>query len=196
MATDCFALLGQERRPWLEADALKAAYLTRGAEAHPDRAHGRSAVDKEAANARYAELNTAYNCLREPKERLAHLLELETGRKPENAQPSPGAAEFFFTMAPVLQGADQFLKQRAQAMSPLAKAQLYAEGLAWADKLMALQEQIQLRRDFFEAELRAMDATWAAAPALERAAQLCGEFSFVKRWSDQIQERLARLASE
>ncbi len=196
MATDYFALLGQERRPWLEAEALKAAFLARGAEAHPDRAHGLPAAEKEAANARSAELNAAYNCLREPKERLAHLVELETGRKLENAAPPAGAADFFFTIAPALQGADQFLKRRAQAVSPLARAQLYGEGLGWADKLMALQKQIQLRREGFEAELRALNGAWPAASAVERAAQLGGEFSFIKRWSEQIQERLARLASE
>jgi curved DNA-binding protein CbpA len=193
---DCFALLGQERRPWIEGEALKAAFLARSAEAHPDRAHGGTAAEREAANARYAELNAAYNCLREPKERLAHLVELETGRKPENAAPSPAAAEFFFTMAPTLQGADQFLKERGQARSPLAKAQLFAGGLAWSDKLMELQKQIQLRREGLEAELRQMNVARPTEPALARAAQLSGEFSFMKRWSEQIQERLGRLASE
>ena len=78
---DCFALLGEPRRPWLDAEALKAKFLTRSAEVHPDRVHQSSEADKLAANQRYTELNAAYNCLREPRHRIRHLLELELGQQ-------------------------------------------------------------------------------------------------------------------
>ena len=35
--TDCFALLGEPRCPWLDAEALKSRFLVLSAEAHPDR---------------------------------------------------------------------------------------------------------------------------------------------------------------
>lgn len=80
--TDAFALLSESRRPWLDADALKSRFLPLSAEVHPDRVHSASEAEKAAANTRYAELNAAYNTLREPRDRLLHLLELEAGGKP------------------------------------------------------------------------------------------------------------------
>jgi len=87
--TDYFALLKEQRRPWIDPDLLRQKFLALSAEVHPDRVHGAQESEKRAAQERYAELNAAYNCLREPKERLAHLLELETGAKPKQVQNVP-----------------------------------------------------------------------------------------------------------
>jgi curved DNA-binding protein CbpA len=88
---DNFALLGQPRLPWLDPVALKAAFLEQSARLHPDRVQAAGAEEKAAATARFAELNAAYNCLREPKERLLHLLELERARRPPACRASPRA---------------------------------------------------------------------------------------------------------
>ncbi len=86
---DCFALFDERRRPWIDPDLLKQKFLARSAEFHPDRVHSASTQERRAAQERYTELNTAYNCLRDPKERLAHLLELERGAKPTQVQDIP-----------------------------------------------------------------------------------------------------------
>ena len=80
--TDCFALPAEPPRPWLDADALKAKFLARSAEVHPDRVHSAPEAERAAAQERYTALNAAFNTLREPKDRLQHLLELELGAKP------------------------------------------------------------------------------------------------------------------
>jgi hypothetical protein len=49
--TDCFDLLGEPRRPWLDAEALKSRFLLLSAEAHPDRVHGGTDEAKAAAGA-------------------------------------------------------------------------------------------------------------------------------------------------
>ncbi len=85
--TDYFALLDEPRRPWLEPDSLKARFLALSAQVHPDRLHNAPEAQKQAANEQYAELNSAYRCLREPKERLQHLLELELRSKPAARSP-------------------------------------------------------------------------------------------------------------
>jgi DnaJ-domain-containing protein 1 len=187
---DYFAILDQPRLPWLDPDALKTRFLALGAETHPDRA---PSADKESATRRYAELNAAYNCLREPKDRLAHLIELETGRGPVDTQENPASlVDLFFALAHVFQNVDKFLKQRSWASSPLAKAQSFADGLEWTDKLMQFQSQINARRQQLETQLRALnDATQIA-----QLTALYREFSFLKRWSEQTQERIARLATE
>jgi len=53
---------------------------------HPDRVHSATGTEKQAANQSHAELNEAYQCLLEPKERLPHLLELERGTKSEEVR--------------------------------------------------------------------------------------------------------------
>src|SRR5688572_29394167 len=87
--TDYFALLDEPRRPWLDPEALKVKFHQRSAELHPDRVHRQSASDKAKAQERYTELNAAYTCLREPKDRLLHLLTLESGGKPKDVQNIP-----------------------------------------------------------------------------------------------------------
>src|SRR5215472_9636832 len=77
LMVDYFALLDEPRRPWLDAEPLKEKFLALSATVHPDRVHNLSETERAAAQERYTELNAAYQCLREPKERLHHLLELE-----------------------------------------------------------------------------------------------------------------------
>ena len=87
--TDHFALLNEPRRPWVDPDSLKQKFLALSAEVHPDRVHNSGDSEKQRAQERYTDLNAAYNCLREPKSRLQHLLELELGVKPGNVQSIP-----------------------------------------------------------------------------------------------------------
>src|SRR5438034_1253303 len=86
---DYFALLTEPRRPWIDPDSLKQKFLVLSSDVHPDRVHNASEAEKCLAQERYTNLNTAYNCLREPKSRLQHLLELELGAKPANLQSIP-----------------------------------------------------------------------------------------------------------
>lgn len=102
---DHFATLGEPRRPWLDAEALKARFHRLTVEFHPDVAGAGEAMENKEkrgsenrppAGARRAEgagmggekrkqegmpdfsaLNVAYQTLRDPRTRLRHLLELE-----------------------------------------------------------------------------------------------------------------------
>ena len=73
---DYFALLNEPRRPWLDEELLKAKFLELSSEVHPDRIHGAPEGEKQRANQRFADLNSAYHCLREPKTRLQRQLRL------------------------------------------------------------------------------------------------------------------------
>ena len=90
MTSDFFELLNEPRRPWLDAEELKKKFLALSAAVHPDRVHGSNETERQGAQARYAELNLAYNRLREPKERLQHFffrLEFqEAPGRPRSAQ--------------------------------------------------------------------------------------------------------------
>jgi DnaJ-domain-containing protein 1 len=203
---DNFALLHVPRQPWLETDSLKALFLRLAAQVHPDKVHQSDATEKNAANQRYAELNAAYHCLLEPKERLRHLLELESGAKPKDVQSiPPGAMDLLVEIGQVCREADLFLAAKSKTESPLLKAQMFEAGMAWTDKLNQLQQRINLRREELLAELKGMNAVWDAAPPpgkagraaalpLERLEQVCRDFSYMARWTEQIQERLVRLS--
>jgi curved DNA-binding protein CbpA len=203
---DNFALLGQTRRPWIDPDTLKAAFLEISARAHPDRVPAATSTEREAATRRYAEFNAAYNCLRDPKQRLLHLLELELGAPPANVQDiPPGTMDLFMEVGQNCRQADGILAGKARPASPLLQAQWFEQGTACAEKLGALQQRIHLRRDELLAELKAMNAAWNAAPPpasparagalpLRRLEEIGRELSYITRWSAQIHERIAQLS--
>lgn len=204
--TDAFALLSEPRRPWLDAEALKARFLPLSAAVHPDRVHSASEAEKAAANTRYAELNAAYNTLREPRDRLLHLLELEAGGKPKDVQRiPPGTMDLFVEVGQTCRDTDEFLKQKSTSDSPMVKLRLMQGGLDWLDRLQVLQGRVNAKRDELTAELRQMNGVWEAAPAigipdrvnalpLERLEQVYRAMSYVARWTEQIQERIVQLA--
>ncbi|HEV7926133.1 MAG TPA: DnaJ domain-containing protein [Verrucomicrobiae bacterium] len=203
---DYFALLGQPRQPWLDADSLKAAFLQQSARLHPDRVLASDTTEQAAATERFAELNAAYNCLREPKDRLLHLLEFETGAPPANVQSVPAdTMDLLMETGEACRQTDQFLAAKSRAASPLAKAQIFEQALEWTTRLQALQERIQLRHDQLLAESRAMNDAWNAAPPapsplragalpLRRLEELGRTLSYIARCAGQIQERLAQLS--
>lgn len=202
--TDYFALLKEERRPWIDPELLKRKFLSLSSEVHPDRVHGAQESEKRGAQERYAELNAAYNCLREPKERLAHLLELETGAKPKQVQNVPSnLMDAFMEITNVCRGADAFLAEKATTSSPLLRLQLFEPGHEWTEKLLTLQKKINSWREELMERLKAIDAEWERNadskseqrqklfPMLEKDCQLLGYFG---RWSAQIQERIVQLS--
>lgn len=204
--TDNFALLLEPRLPWIDAEMLKQKFFPLSAPFHPDRVHRGTDTEKLSANQRYAELNAAYNCLREPKERLLHLLELELGKKPSDIQKiPPGTMDLFVEVGQTCRDADAFLVERSKVTSPLLKVQLFERGHEWTDKLNALQRKINFKRDELATELRELNPIWQNAPPigspdrvaalpLERLEQIYRIFSYIARWSEQLQERVVQLS--
>ncbi len=203
---DNFILLDEPRRPWLDPDALKTKFLVLSGPLHPDRVHNASEADKLAANQRYAELNAAFNCLKEPRDRLIHLLELELGAKPKDVQKiPPGTMDLFVEVGQTCRDADAFLTEKAKVTSPMLKVQMFEKGMDWTDKLNALQQRINQRRDELLTELKEMNHVWETAPAIassdrpkvlpvERLEQVYRVFSYIARWTEQIQERVVQLS--
>jgi curved DNA-binding protein CbpA len=196
---DFFALLGEPRRPWLDPDALKQKFLALTAGSHPDRVHSGTETEKHDAQQQYTELNAAYNCLRDPKERLRHLLELETGAKPEQVQTIPtGLMDTFLEVGRVCREADVFLAQKAQVSSPLLKVQMFERGQEFDEKLRPLQQTLISKQEELSNELKLLDNAWISDPSqhsamLKRLEELHRLFAYFARWRAQIQERIVRL---
>ena len=204
--TDFFSLLNEPRQPWLDAEELKRRFLALSSNVHPDRVHGASDEVKAEANHLYAELNAAYTCLRETKDRLLHLLELEQGNKPPDIQRiPPGTMDLFVEVGQLCRDVDSFLIERGKVTSPLVKVQFFEKAMGWTDALQALQRTLNVKRDELSAELARMNPQFATAPQpggsqrgghlpLERLEQIYRILSYVARWTGQIQERVVLLS--
>ena len=197
---DYFALLNEPRRPWLDAEALKQKFLTLSATVHPDRVHNLGEAERATAQERYTELNTAYNCLREPKERLQHLLQLELGGQRKDIQRIPSdLMDLSLEVGKACREADAFLAEKATVTSPLLQVTFFERGQDFADKLQAIRQRVNLLNDKLNDELQKIDAEWQSGGAvrsalLQRLEEMYKLFSYFARWSGQLQERVVRLS--
>ena len=199
---DCFALLQEPRRPWLDSGELKQKFLALSAQLHPDRVHHASEPEKMAAQQRYAELNAAYQRLRDSKERLFHLLELELGARPQQVRQIPAELmDLSLEVAGLCRQTDAFLSEKSRTSSPLLRVQMFERGQEWTEKLTELQKQIQSRQEALVEELKRLDAEWERAEkaegdnaTLQRLEELWRLFGFCGRWSVQLQERIVQLS--
>ena len=201
--TDKFALLNETRRPWLEEDALKAKFLSISATAHPDRVHTGESDERKFAEEHYAELNAAYQCLRNPKERLKHLLELEQGAKPQQVQSvAVDLMDISLSVAQLCREVDRFLAEKTTTTSPLLQVPLFERGQEWNEKVSRLQGEIIARRGQVVDELKELDGQWISLAGqlngrkkiLNRLAELSGLLSYFDKWNTQLQERNVQLS--
>ncbi|HTL55234.1 MAG TPA: DnaJ domain-containing protein [Candidatus Limnocylindrales bacterium] len=200
--TDYFALLNEPRRPWLDAEALKKEFLTLSAQMHPDRVHNAEIAERNQAQERYAELNAAYQCLREPKERLRHLLELERGGKLEPIQNIPPALmDISLEIGQACRQTDEFLNRKRQAASPLLQVSFFEAGQEQTERLRALLQRLDSQREPLIQEIKELDAHWQHSEGtsdrsakLTRMETLYHLISYYERWSTQMRERIVQLS--
>ncbi len=178
---DYFALLGQERRPWLDPDSVKEAFHRRSAELHPD-------VSGTGDAAKFAELNTAYTTLREVPTRLRHLLELTA---PEclavNAPPPAELGDLFMRFGGWQQRAGKLAAKQSAIMSPLALALLAGEESLVRRDLEAIETAIEGAIHTAQDQVRAKDHAVTGADAAEIAAAYT-TFAYLTRWQHQARE--------
>jgi DnaJ-domain-containing protein 1 len=202
--TDYFSLLDEPRRPWLDPELLKKKFLALSATVHPDRVHTAGEQEKNAAQTRYTDLNQAYHQLRAPKERLQHLIEIETGAKPQQVQQVPAdLMEFFFQVGQLFKQADAFLVEKSRTSSPLLLVKLFEVGQEWTEKLNRLQQQLRSRQEELTVELKDLDRRWVGnsdpeqkekQAMLKRIEELYRLFGYFARWESQIQEKIVQLS--
>jgi len=197
--SDYFALLNEPRRPWLDPESLRQKFLKLSTSAHPDRVHNASEAEQRAAQQRYTELNAAFKTLREPRDRLRHLLELERGGKPKDLQEmSADLVELFMQMGQFSRQVDAFLTERTATTSPLLQVPLFERAQAWLEQLAQLQQTIQTRRETVLSTVQQLDESWqrpvdraVLLPELEQCWRL---LSFYDRWLAQLQNTRVQLS--
>lgn len=202
--TDYFALFDELRRPWLEVEQLKAKFLERSAEVHPDKLRSAAPAEQEAASRRFAELNSAFNCLREPKDRLRHLLELELGSLAiEAREMPPNLADLFMEMARLRREVDGFLVESTRTQSALLRVQMFSRAQEWIDRLRAMLQRLSSLQAKLHQELQTLDARWLSTETdpvqrgvmLERLEHIHQELSFYARWTGQLHETTVQLSA-
>jgi hypothetical protein len=193
--TDYFALLQFHRQPWLEPDEVNTRFLQLSAPLHPDRVHNAAPDQIQTANHTFAELNAAASCLRDPKERLQHLLHLETGAPATAAQSIPSELmDLFARVGQTCRNVDQFLSERAKVTSPMLQAQLFAQGLDWSDRISELQTAVAGLHANAQSELKTISAQWPQQKPIDRLKTLAHILATTNRWTTQLNERFAALA--
>lgn len=201
---DYFALLDEPRRPWLDPAALKTRFYELSATLHPDRAHGATTPEKEQAHRRFTELNAAYQCLQDPRQRLRHLLELETEVAATQIQEVPAALmDTALEIGRLCRETDAFLKQKAASTSPLLQVEVFLQAQQRIEQLKALRRQIGARRDAWLRQLAALDERWMShkrdgtrqpPEIISELADLFRLLGYAQRWDAQVQERIVQLA--
>lgn len=204
--TDYFAILQEPRRPWIDLDSLKTKFLSLSSDVHPDRTHNAPEPERRAAHESYTELNSAYQCLREPKTRLSQLLELELGVKPGIVHETPEEMmELFFEVGKLCRAVDAFLSEREAVTSPISKVEWFEKGLDWIEELNHLLEDIANRQASRLVELKEMNARWESVDGMEgdprreslplnRVEDIHRVFAFTSRWNQQLRERVVKLS--
>lgn len=194
---DYFALLDEPRKPWIDTGLLKDKFMEMSARYHPDKFPQATPEERERISARYAELNAAYQCLSHTRDRLLHLIELETGKPPSDVQRiPPGTSNLFMQIGQTYAQAAAFLEKQPQTDSPILKAKRFVEQMEWTDKLTDFQNQLQEISDKLEEELKRMntDMENGAPLPLERLEEIYRSASYINRWTDQIREKIVQLA--
>lgn len=201
LMTDHFARLNIPRRPWPDPAAIDERFRTASAATHPDSLGDVSPEERRAANEAFAALNAAHQCLKDPKRRLAHLLELIRGRPLADVTAIPNdQASLFMDFNGLLSGVDAFLASKEAAQTALQRAALMGEGLDWTDRLQAFLSRIRSLFNEAAESVQSVEASWPgadAAPSPDQLAALesaCRAFSFLGRWEAQINDRMTKLA--
>lgn len=183
--TDHFAVLGFPRRPLIDPNALKSAYLAQAARLHPDAAQG--------DDASFTQLQEAHRVLGQPALRIRHLIELTyPDEVVGNALPSHSA--LLFDLGSALQRVKAAVEQRDKASTALGRAVAAGAISAARQALAAAQTPLaQVEVDIF-AQLSALDARWPGVTA-EELSSLARELSFLARWKGEVAEWEFRLGS-
>ena len=183
---DAFSLLGLERRPLVDEEALKTSYLRLAVARHPDIAGG--------GEEKFHQLQEAYKTLSEPAARLRHLLELQF---PDVGRPAGSAphAELFLHAGGAIQAAKASFSRREKSTTALARAILSPEIAAALRQVREALESMRRAREELEARLEDLDNRWPAVSALDLTA-LATSFAFVSRWMSELSEWEFRLVNE
>ncbi|MEX1117661.1 MAG: J domain-containing protein [Terrimicrobiaceae bacterium] len=179
--TDAFALLGLPRRPFLEEESIRSAYLERAKHLHPDSAEGHAESFSEAKN--------AFEILKDPATRLRHLIELETGQRPKQEAPSVAGA-LFSEVCATTELSRAVLAKAAVSKSPLVRALLLGDLRRAVAQTESVLQSVSHHQHHQTGELARLDAAW---PEFQGAEAVAANLAFLAKCHHQLEECLFEL---
>ncbi|MDQ6939170.1 MAG: hypothetical protein M3119_03340 [Verrucomicrobiota bacterium] len=170
--TDYFALFDQPRQAWLDPEKLKEIYHAKARTASPD-----------------AQLNEAYQVLRDAKRRLYHLLTLR-GDAPsrENAGVPREIENLFPAVAGLTRETDLLLNKLSQATNALSRSLLKSEITAIQNKIAEVLAIISELKNAALVRLQTVEENDSG-----QLHALYLQFSYLNRWIEQLEERQLQL---
>lgn len=188
--TDYFALLDQPRRPWLDPDELKQAFHAKSLQLHPDTQPG------VAADAAFAGLNDAYLALQDPKRRIQHFLSLEGRPPPRDSSVPNDIADLFSVVADAIQVSDAAVQKLESATSPLSRSLVKPQMLAAESRLAETLRRIEeLHSSALAQSQRFSTGSILGEAEFAELHELYVRFSYLGRWTAELQEKQIRLAN-
>jgi len=188
--TDYFALFERSRQPWLDPRELQRTFHEKTLRTHPD-AQARDDGTGQAETV-FAELNEAYQVLRDPKRRLHHFLNLEGFPPAAQTAAIPADIEKIFpAVAALMQAADGLVQRTELATTALSRSLMSPELSQMQENLAEMLERISSLQRAAEAELQAISDTWRERPLALQDLYL--RFSYLARWITELQEKRLKL---
>jgi curved DNA-binding protein CbpA len=180
--TDYFALLRQPHRPHLDDDATEQAFRERARVLHPD-ADGANKTEE------FAQLNTAFNVLRDPSLRLRHLLELE-GVSPAKELLVPELAGLFSQAAEISHQAKAEIAKNRSSDSAIARSVARLKRSQICTQLISVLQELEANRLQARRDLEDLNEIWDKdrAAAVGKIMQLQQRFTMLQRWLATLQE--------
>jgi len=183
---DRFAVLAMQRVPWLDSQQLKDRYL--------------ELAKKPVSPAELEAVNDAWRVLKDDVARLAHFLELETGKDVRQEREAPRhLIDLFMKLGPLFNQADRLVRSIQEAATPILKAESYLSAQSLSRELSEAAEEltrlIKRQADRLRLahhnwlELSAEDDTTARESVLKELGGICRSLAFLRRWQNQLAEK-------
>ena len=183
---DLFAVLGEPRQPWVDLEKLEERYKQLSLTTHPDRLAVPATNDQP-----FSGISEAYRVLKDPKQRIQHLLQLEghaAGK--ENSVPQ-SLLPLFSQIGDFIARITNLWQRRGESSNAISKSILQAEIIASQREVETLlHDAKELFRQAEEAS-RSLNDSWRAEP--DELAKVYSLFGFLTRWIAQLEEWKFRL---
>ncbi len=137
---DYFACLGVPRHLQLDPQALTASFHERSRRVHPDFFQTRSERERTLSLEASALLNRAYRTLRDPVQRMAYLVQLETGQSEITAKAPDDLLEEIFALQELL---ESYRERPVGSELPAARQRLMDEQARLQERLARLDEGLR-----------------------------------------------------
>jgi curved DNA-binding protein CbpA len=183
---DLFAVLGEPREPWFDLAKLEERYRESSLTTHPDRLPGDAAGDES-----FVAISEAYRVLKDPKQRIQHLLQLEGHELGKDNNVPQSLLPLFSRIGDFIARATKLCQRRGESQNAISKSILQAETVSSQREVETLLHDAKGLFRQAEEAARSLNDSWRSKP--DELAKVYSLFGFLTRWIAQLEEWKFRL---